>query len=214
MKLNPNEYEKEDQNIKRLFDNVSTIIINISRALSQMEGYYSTELEETEKMELRGEIFSFNVQCFQFYMVIEFCKLFEKSKLLSTEGDSSLRNLNHRLNLKYKARFEKSEENLKLISKIEKNVFYKHLLILRNKTYAHSDNHIVNKPMKFVFFRPQQLTAYKSLLLEAIEIYKNCLGLYGIGANFHNFYDSSSTKVFLSHYFRMKKLWKEQHNFR
>jgi len=208
-KLNSEKYKNEEEGIKRLFNTISTTFIFISQAYCQFEAFSFGDFTDEEILQLKNEIFTFQVASFQFFMVVQFCKFFEKYRPEGTDGDSSLKKLNETLYKKYPDIFDKYAENRKLIQEIERNKIFKLVKDLRNKSYGHSENHPLNRPMGFILFNKTQTEQFKEMLIKAISIYKNCLGLYDIGITFHNWYDSSSPNVFLKQYLRTKAFWKE-----
>jgi hypothetical protein len=206
----PSDYDKEQEEIKWLFDNVSSTIINISRALCQFEAYCFMEFSDEEVLQLKNDILTFHVITFQFFIVVNFCKLFE-TKVSNLQGSASLYQLNNQLSKKYPEEFGKYRDNKNSLKRISKSDIFILFDELRNKSYAHSDKHPLNKPRKFIQLNKKQTAEFRAIFLLSIEIYKNCIDLYGISTTFHHFYDSSSPKVFLKQYLKTKKYWAENH---
>ena len=114
--------------------------------------------------------------------------------------------MNNLLNAKYPVDFKSHSENAKLLKEIRKSKIFELLSDLRNKSYGHSDNHPLNRPLTFRFFRKDETMDFKEIFLKAIKVLQNCYHLYDIGTTFHHFYDSGSPENFLRGYLRGKKI--------
>lgn len=134
-----------------------------------------------------------------------------ENQIRGDEGESSLYKLNNLLRDKYPGDFGWYSGNLKILKEIRKSKIFKLVSDLRNKSYGHSDNHPLNVPLKFIFFRNDETNEFKEILLKAIDVFKNCYHLYDIGTGFHHFYDSNSPRNFLKSYLRERKTMLEKH---
>ena len=206
--LSYDDYLKEDEAIKNLFDHINTTVIFISQALSQFEAYSFLKLSDEELLELKNEIFSFHVKSFQFFIVVNFCKLLEPI-YNDQRGVASLVKLNSALSKKYRTQFTSHSDNVKIIKEIRSKRIFKIIYELRNMSYAHSDVHPLNKPRTMILMNESDTKEFREIFLQAITVLKNCYGFYDVGSTFHHFYDSSSPANFLKQYLKMKKFWKE-----
>ena len=204
--LTHEDYKTEDPEIKRLFDSISTTITFISQAYAMYDAICFSKLEPEDGAELKNEIFTLQAMSLQFFLVVQFCKLFETNKTVD-QGDSSLRKLNNALQKKYKQQYHFHSSNNKLIKDITKSEIFIYIDQLRNKAYAHGDNHPLHTPLRFVFLIKEQTEKFKEILLKSIHVYKECLLFYNIGTTFHNWYDSSSPHYFIKGYIRNKKFF-------
>jgi hypothetical protein len=204
------DYSKEDPAIKRIFDNISTTIIFISQAYAHFNAYSFGDFSEEELPQVRNEIFTFQNIASQFFLVVQFCKLMDKSGK-SDEAESSLYKLNNILRDTYTTDFNRHSENVKLLKEIGKRKIYLLMSTLRNKNYGHSDNHPLNIPLRFIFLKKNEINEFYEIFLNAIKVFENCYHLYDVGISFQHFYNSSSPKNFLKGYFRYKKFWFEHH---
>ena len=204
------EYKNEEPYVKNIFDTISTTIIFISQAYSHFNAYSFGELTDEESRQLKNEIFTFQNMASQFVLVVQFCKLME-NKVQGDKGESSLYKLNNLLQKKYPDDFKEHSKNVKILKEIQKSKIFGLVSDLRNKSYGHADNHPLNKPLTFIFFKKPETSEFKEMLLKAIEVFKNCYRLYDIGTGFHHFYDSGSPKNFLKSYLRNKAFWYDKH---
>lgn len=205
-----NKFKKEDPEIVRLFNTIITTLSHISQAYSHYFGTTFADLTDDERLVANNEIFRFHRMTTQYFLVMNFCKLFEQYRS-DIEGDSSLVKLNKRLKDKYPDDFSGQFENAGLIKSIKTSPIFLHMKLLRNKSYGHAENHVLNPPMKFVFLKQHELAMFREILLSAIKIVNNCYACYDTSTGFHHFYDSSSPKNFLKSYTRNKKFWRENY---
>ena len=201
-------FKNEHPDVKRMFDTISTTLTFVSQAYSYYHGFTATDQSDEERTISNNEVFRFQKMSAQFFMVVQFCKLFE-SHSKEEEGDSSLSKLSNKLNRKYSSEFKGHSRNTVLIKSIRTSEIFKHLLNLRNKCYGHSENHPLNPPMKFAFLKKEQLEAFKQILLDAIQILNNCYALFNTSTDFHHFYNSTTPRNFLRNYARSRKYWIE-----
>ncbi|HET6256729.1 MAG TPA: hypothetical protein VFE32_21840 [Puia sp.] len=209
--LSLNDFENEDSRIKNIFETTGTTLSFISQAYSHFYAYSFGEFSKEDLKWLKNEIFTFQRIASQFFIVVQFCKLLE-NQYSGDEGESSLYKLNNFLRKKYSDSFTGYPENVRLLKEIRKSKIFALISDLRNKSYGHSDNHPLNKPLTFKFFSKGETDEFKGILLKAIQVFNNCNHLYNIGMGFHHFYDSSSAKNYLKSYLREKNFWIEKHH--
>ncbi len=204
-------YENEEKWIQNIFDSSGTTLIFLSQGYSHFNAYSFTPFTVEENLHLKDEIFSFHAMSFQFFVVVQFCKLFEPGGNRK-RGASSLKNLNQILGKKYGDEFRWFDENNGILEEIQNSVMFKKIKILRNKCYGHSQIHSLNKPMTFNFLNESETDELKQMLIKSIQVYRNCYRHFGIGTDFQNWYNSSSPKNFLKQYFQVYNFWKEHHS--
>lgn len=202
------QFKNEDQEIVRMFDVISTTITFVSQSYSYFYNFSYGNLSEEERRLTYNEVFRFYKMTSQFFMVIQFCKLFE-SHSKNQEGDSSLIKLNNKLSAKYRSEYKKHSENVSLSKELVKSDIFQYVKQLRNKSYAHAENHPLNSPLKFVLLKEDQLIEFKNILLLSIKILNNCYSFYDTSTTFHHFYDSTTPANFIKNYSEAKKVWIE-----
>lgn len=203
-------FKNEDEQIVRLFDTISTTLAFVSQGFSYYQGYTFGDLTKDEWAEAENEVTRFHRMSAQFFLVVQFCKLFENYKG-DKEGASNLANLNRRLKEKYKEDYVGYDDARRLISNVRATKIFCYLLELRNKAYGHSEINELNLPLKFIFLKKEELNSFKSILTSTIDAFNHCYRFYNTGTDFHNFYNSSTPKNYLKNYAKMRKLWRAHH---
>jgi hypothetical protein len=192
----------KDDDIMRIFARVSTSLIFISQAYAYCESYFSIEANIANQ--IKGSPFEFSRITYQYFMVIQFCKLFEKSKN-KQQADSSLIKLNELVYEKNKQLYNLYNDNSSTITQIKTSDTFKLFKILRDKIYTHSDNHELNLLLKFRFLTELQLSEFKKQMIKTISIFNTINNFYGEDVTFHNWYDSNTPRNFLKNYFKFKE---------
>ena len=67
--------QDEDASIKRVFDRISTSFIFISKGFAALQSYFILDTEQTKK--IKTHPLEFAKITYQYFMIIQFCKLFE-----------------------------------------------------------------------------------------------------------------------------------------
>lgn len=203
------KYQSADANIIHLFDTISTTLSHVSQAYAYYNAYAFGDLTAEEKQLVSSEVLRFNRMTAQFFLVVQFCKLFE-TPTRSNQGQSSLSRLNDKMKEFYPADYQGFEQANQLIQDIKDTAIYIHLKKLRNKAYGHSEKHELNLPLKFMLLTRSQLDEFKVILLQSIQVFNLCYKFFDTHFDTQNFYNSTTPKNFLKQYSRMKKFWSMQ----
>jgi hypothetical protein len=196
--------QDEEVAIKRVFDRISTSFIFISKGFAALQSYFTLDTEQTKK--IKTHPLEFAKITYQYFMIIQFCKLFETSKD-KKQADSSMIKLNELIKNKYDSKYISHGINQRELDSILSSPTVKLCKTLRDKTYAHADNHAMNQQLKFKFLSKDQLADFKITLLDCIKIFNRMNAYYGMDVTFHNFYDDSTPANFLRNYFREKEYY-------
>lgn len=203
-------WEQEDVEIIRTIENCSTSIIFVSEAFANFKAFCYADFEEEYRKQLKESPLNFYAICFQNVMVLQILNLFETFPQRDKKrANSSLIKINEILHQKYQSEYSiYSKTRVDLLELMELS-FFRHLKTLRDKSYAHSENHDENMPLRFKFFTATQIEQFSSFLLRVIEIFNRYHGFYGRDITFHNIYNSTTPMNFLKGYFRNRDFFKK-----
>lgn len=166
------ELANEDPRIVSLMEGTGTVLLFVSNAYAHYKSLTVEHYADDTNNELAAGPFKFYKMSTQYFLTIQFCKLFEKSRGTNT-SKSSLIDLDAAIFQKYPSEYASiHEENELLIASIIYDSFFERMKILRNKCYAHGDDHTINPDLKFIYFNAQEIEDFDYLLMQAIEVFK------------------------------------------
>lgn len=200
--------DQEDENIKRIIERAATTMLFVSQAYSYCASYFTADIKVSNAALEEPIKFARITQ--QFFMVIQFCKLFEISKN-KKQADSSLFKLNDLIHDKYKQQYSSYQSITADLENIKNSPTFTLFKTLRDKTYAHADDDKINLQLKFRFLTQLQVSEFKDELIKATQVFNQIHHFYGKDLTFHNWYDSSTPKNYLKNHTRNKEFFKKHY---
>ena len=184
------DFQTESDDIKEHFKHIITVLKLISDAISNFRAYIISGERNNDLMVFHGGVF-------QYFMIIQFLKLLDENTS-GTKGIASIYKINSLLKQKHPLFISVFDANSTTISEIKANPFFQTLVLLRNKCYAHSDNHDINPAMTFKIISEEEFNIFLDLFKKSIEIFRNCYGIYDRHYDdFSNYYNSNRTTKYL-----------------
>lgn len=182
---------------------ITNTFVHISQAYVNYFTYSFERIPFEDNQQRRKSPLLFHRMNFQFFLVVQVCKLFEEKDA----AISSLFALNKKLHNRYPKIYSAYNDVSTWIANTKKSTIYKKLKELRDKAYAHSDKHEFNAPLKFVFLTELETIECKTLLVQSEQMLNKCIAIYGRTYIFHNLYDSSTTRNYLKSNFRSRRFF-------
>ena len=164
-----------DPKLKERFDHVYWSIYLYNSSLTELQIISDFTYSKRELQIVNSYTFNFYRVTLQYCFIMEYNKLLEKGRADKDQNISSLFQLNHAIQSTCGNSFEKvciGNEN-KLLT-LKASDYFKKMRDLRDKKFAHADNHEINAPFKVKGFQTQDFEQGFDNLYRIKEILNNC----------------------------------------
>jgi hypothetical protein len=202
------DFANEEETLVYRVQNTASTLADVSRAFANLLAYAVEQIPFEDDNQRKKAPILFHRDCFQYYLTIQLCKLFEPAKRKS-QANSSLYKLNEVLYEKYPTKHNKYRQVKNELESFQASEICKHLRMLRDKTYAHSDVHDLNTPLKFFRLTPHQIEEIRLLIIQLELLYNSCVMVYDKEFTFHNFYKDTTPKNYLNYNFRARAFFRK-----
>lgn len=199
-------FNTETEKIAYRVQNTASTLADVSRGFVNLMAYAVESMPYEDKNQRQKPPLLFHRDCFQYYLTIQICKLFEVAKQ-KNQANSSLYKLNEVLFEKYSTAHSRYQHVKDELEGFIASDLYKHLRNLRDKTYAHSDHHSLNTPLKFFRLTEVQIREIGDVIVQLQRLFNDCVLLYGEEYTFHNLYLDSSPRNYLNNNFRSRSFF-------
>lgn len=178
-------------------------LLNIT--INELEALYKVREKEHEFALVGHPMFKVFHMTLMYAVIMEYCKLLEG---LSNSGNvASLAKLSSVVlhsNPDFKANNDYIQSK---ITTIKASGFFKKIIKLRDKKYAHSDNHSISTPFSIKSLTDEEMRDLKSHFKELLEIHQLCADVFD--THYDISHRNDETENFITQYAKMRKYYKE-----
>jgi len=168
-----------DKRIEERFNHVYWSIYLYNSSLNELQIISDLQYNQSELRIANSHTFNFYRITLQYCFIMEYNKLLEVSRKNNNEKISSLFQLNKFINSIIGKEFESTYyDNEKKLLDIKQTEFYKKVRALRDKKFAHADNHELNIPFNILGFKSEDFINGFAHLQTIKELLLNCTSFY------------------------------------
>lgn len=197
------DFETEDKELVNRFRHVSSTLAYVSIAYANLKAYMVDQIPYEDDHQRAKPVLRFHKDSFLYILTVQACKLLEHEKR-NSPALSSILVLNEKLHEKYPDGHTKFHELKETLDTLRESGVSSRLLDLRHKTYAHSDDHELNEPLRFSQLSIDEIKQVGELIVDFETFYNICYNLYDRSHGFKNLYDDSSPHNYLKTNFRAR----------
>ncbi len=187
-----------EKSLRDRFDHVYWSIYLCNSSLTELHIISDIPYNKNELSVVNSHPFNFYRVTLQYCIIMEYNKLLEKGRKDKDQNISSLFQLNEVI---YSTRGKSFEtihlDNERKLLNIKATDFYENVRKLRDKKFAHADNHEINIPFKIKGFQTKDFEEGFLHLQTIKEVLNNCTTIYGFEYDLQSLFNDNRTENFI-----------------